>query len=95
MGAEKCIKDFGQKILGHLETEYRYRGWRKYQNGSQRNTVGKWRLDSYDLQQAAVGYSKHISESLTSCKLQGDQKVSVHLIITIQKVISNVQSVSR
>jgi hypothetical protein len=26
---------------------------------------------------------------------QGDQKVSVHLMITIQKVTSNVQSVSR
>jgi hypothetical protein len=28
-------------------------------------------------------------------KIQGDQKVSVHLMITIQKVISNVQSVPR
>jgi len=26
-------------------------------------------------------------------KLQGDQKVSVHLVITVQKVTSNVQSV--
>jgi hypothetical protein len=28
-------------------------------------------------------------------KVQGDQKVSVHLMITIQKVTSNVQSVPR
>jgi hypothetical protein len=30
-----------------------------------------------------------------SLQLQGDQKVSVHLMITIQKVTSNVQSVPR
>jgi hypothetical protein len=30
-----------------------------------------------------------------SSKTQGDQKVSVHLMITIQKVTSNVRSVSR
>jgi hypothetical protein len=36
------------------------------------------------------------SESRYSCTiLQGDQKVSVHLMITIQKVTSNVQSVPR
>jgi len=29
------------------------------------------------------------------CYMQGDQKVSVHLIITIQKVTSNVQSFLR
>jgi hypothetical protein len=49
MGAEECIKDFGQKILRHLEMEDRYTGWRKYQNGSKKNRVGSWRLDSNDL----------------------------------------------
>jgi len=32
---------------------------------------------------------------ISSLVIQGDQKVSVHLIITIQKVTSNVQSVPR
>jgi hypothetical protein len=38
------------------------------------------------------------TRSLTACYMittQGDQKVSVHLMITIQKVTSNVQSVPR
>jgi hypothetical protein len=42
-----------------------------------------------------IQHSKH-SETLKSrCELQGDQKFYVHLMITIQKVTSNVQSVPR
>jgi hypothetical protein len=38
------------------------------------------------------GYIQDLSQAYF---IQGDQKVSVHLMITIQKVISNVQSVPR
>ena len=44
---------------------------------------------------------KRTNSTLISCiefritDIQGDQKVSVHLMITIQKVTSNVQSVPR
>jgi hypothetical protein len=37
----------------------------------------------------------NLAVSLLTQFIQGDQKVSVHLMITIQKVTSNVQSVPR
>jgi hypothetical protein len=45
--------------------------------------------------QGMILYLAHIKCLETLKYIQGDQKVSVHLMITIQKVTSNVQNVPR
>ena len=47
---------------------------------------------TYQFQWAAVLTGHYYNNTII---LQGDQKVSVHLMITIQKVTSNIQSVPR
>ena len=64
-----AYKIFGQKIPRHLDMEYRYRGWSNTKMAHEETVWGNWRLDSYDLQQTAVGYSKHSNVSLTICKV--------------------------